>query len=416
MKKSVQNNSIQDDFLTISKSEIAENCLIKNISDTEHECHLFSGDNLSILEKLIASYEEKINFCYIDPPYNTGSNFIYGDTLKSRKDSIFGTHSKWMEFIKTRLLLSKVLLANDGIIAVSIDDYEQAYLKVVMDQVFGEENFIGTICVCRSNNGKRSRSSIATNHEYVLVYGKSSSSKVMGFKEVESSRYDKEDSHGKYTNDGLFRKKGDASRREDRPNMYFPLYYDILGNVYVEKHNDNLKEVYPVDSKGNEKRWLWGKDKAKRDSWKLYASKNGVIYVKNYFDSENRKYPKSLWIDNRYLTTKATNEIKEIYGDKIFETPKPIGLIEDLIECFCHKDGVILDFFAGTGTTAHAAKNLNHTRNYNLRTVLVEQSLTISENHIARINGFETTSDLTKKRLEVIKQRYHPSFSFSVFE
>ncbi len=376
-------------------------------------CVLYVGDNLHLMKKIADEFVGKVDLCYIDPPYNTGSKFIYEDQRVSQKDNIWGTHLGWMEFMRPRLETVNSLLAETGIIAISIDDYEQPYLRVLMDQIFGQENFISCIATCRSNNGKSARGNVATNHEYIVVYGKSKKSKIRGFLENDDASYDKTDTHGKYRIDGLFRKKGDASLRTDRPNMYFPLYFDRNGNVFTERLSDDLKEVFPVDSKGVERRWLWGKDKAREESWKLYASAKGVVYVKNYFDMSKRVKPKSLWIDNRYLTERATNEIKEIYGDKIFETPKPISLIEDLIESHTHEQALILDFFAGTGTTAHAAHNLNKRDKGKRKVILMEQDQTIKTDHLAFKHGFRKISDITKARLEWIANR-ESGFTFQV--
>lgn len=376
-----------------------------DIRNSQIDCALFVGDNLTVLSSITSVYESAINFCYIDPPYNTGSKFVYDDRRVSINHPIWGSHFDWMEFMRPRLELSRRLLADDGLIAVSIDDYEQPYLRILMDQIYGEENFISCIATCRSNNGKGAKGNIATNHEYIVVYGKSKSSKVRGLPDNAQDSYDKSDEHGNYRVDGLFRKKGDASLRSDRPNMFYPLYFDKTGKVYTEKLCDDFQEVFPIDSKGIERRWLWGKEKAHKESWKLYASAKGVIYVKNYSDASKRIKPKSLWVDNKYLTERATNEIKEIFGDKIFETPKPLSLIEDLIDSHSKDDALILDFFAGTGTTAHAAHNLNVKHGSNRKVLLIEQDYPINGEHIAFKNGYRFISDITKARLDWISSK-----------
>lgn len=384
----------------IENSETLKNNEIPDIRNTDDDCALCVGDNLPVLDRLSIQFSGSINFCYIDPPYNTGNKFIYDDRRYSSNDSVWGTHLAWMDFMRPRLELARTLLADDGIIAVSIDDYEQPYLRILLDQIFGETNFISCITTCRSNNGKGARGNIATNHEYIVVYSKSKSAKVRGLPDVDLESYNKFDEHGEYRIDGLFRKKGDASLRTDRPNMFYPLYFDELGRVYTENSIPGLKEVYPVDSQGIERRWLWGKEKATAESWKLYSSPNGVVYVKNYFDRSKRIKPKSLWVDNRYLTEKATNQIKEIFGSKVFETPKPVELLEDLIDSHTSENALILDFFAGTGTTAHAAFNLNKKDNGNRKTILVEQDASIDPSHVAYENGFRVISDITQARLD----------------
>lgn len=377
-----------------------------------HDCQLFCGDNLELLNHLTLTYDNQINLCYIDPPYNTKNKFIYNDSRTSKKTSWHGSHLPWMEFMLPRLILAKKLLKDIGIIAISIDDCEQPYLKILLDNIFGEENFIGNIVVSRSKNGNGGKKNIAINHEYIILYGKTTLASISGHLD-DMNKYTKKDTYGIYKIDGLFRKKGDASKKEDRPNMFYPLYYDKEGNVFTENPNHHLKTALPIDSHGIERRWLWGKDKASKESWKLFASENGTIYIKNYYTHNKKIKIRSLWDDNRYLTERATKEIKTIFGEKIFETPKPLGLIEDLVFSLSEKDSIIIDFFAGTGTTAHAVNNLNCNDGGYRKTILIEQKENIPNEHIAKKMGFTHISDITKKRLEYINN-INPTFSYSV--
>lgn len=371
---------------------------------SKNDCTFIKGDNLLALTALWKSKSSCVDFCYIDPPYNTGSNFIYSDRRKSDEGSMWGTHSQWMKFMLPRLVLMKAVLKDTGIAAISIDDYEYAQLRVLMDNVFGEDNHLGTLIVNRSKNGKGAKSHIAPNHEYVLIYGRSKRAKMRGLLEDQSAHYDKEDCHGKFKIDGLFRKKGDASKRSDRPNLYYPLFYNEKGEVFTENVTGKMPSVFPIDSKGIERRWLWGPEKAKAESWKLFASANGVIYVKNYHTLGKRLKVRSIWEKPSYLTDKATNEITTIFGEKIFETPKPLSLIEDLIDCCASENSVILDFFAGTGTTAHAANNLNQRDGGSRSVLLVEQSEAIPLGHVAIQYGYRLISDITEHRLKIISQ------------
>jgi adenine-specific DNA-methyltransferase len=316
-----------------------------------------------------------------------------------------------MGFMLPRLVFMRELLKDTGIAAISIDDYEYAQLKILMDQVFGADNHFGTLIVHRSKNGKGSKAHIAVSHEHVLIYGKTSKAKIVGLPELDTESYTKKDSYGRYKIDGLFRKKGEASKRTDRPNMFFPLYYDDQGNVFTENPTGKLREALPVDSKGGEKRWLWGIDKARADSWRLYASPQGVIYVKNYLTEEKRIKVRSLWDDPRYLTERATNEITEIYGEKVFETPKPLGLIEDLIKCCAPQSAVILDFFCGTATTAHAAYNVNKEDGGKRQVILVEHEAKIPHDHIAATQGFKDIAAIAEFRLHMLSES-DPSYRF----
>lgn len=372
---------------------------------------LIRGDNLNALQVISETRNNSINLCYIDPPYNTCNKFIYDDTRISDQQGAFGTHTAWMSFMLPRLVLAHQLLTEDGFICVSIDDNEQPYLRVLLDSIFGSSNFVGNIVVVRSKNGKGSSRNIAVNHEYLIVYGKSSKSQVIGLGD-DLSKYDKVDEYGRFKVDGLFRKKGDSSRREDRPNMFYPLFYNKDGHVFT-KHTEGLSTTYPIDSSGIERRWLWGAEKASKESWKLYASKNGVIYVKNYSSHDKKVKLRSVWDENSYLTERATKEIKDIFGEKIFETPKPLKLLEDIILSLCSKDSLILDFFAGSGTTAHAAHNLNIVDAGKRKVLLIEQDVTIPTTHVAYKKGFRYISDITSARLSHI-QSLHNNYTYEV--
>ena len=378
----------------------SSNNVSTSVNTGDKDCVLYKGDNEHVLDCLQTDHRGLVDFCYIDPPYNTRNSFIYDDRRVSNEPGAFGEHSAWMQFMLTRLVHAKRLLKETGIIAISIDDYEQPYLRVLLDNIFGGKCFLANIAVCRSKNGKGSNgNNVAVNHEYVLIYGKTDKAKILGMNDHDDNSYNKEDSYGKYKTDGLFRKKGDHSLREDRPNLFYPLYFDSHGNVFTEKKFENLNKIYPIDSKGVERRWLWSKDKAATDSWKLYASNGGTVYVKNYLNTEKRRKIRTLWSDNQYLTERATNEIKNIFGAKIFDTPKPLGLIQDLIFSCSENDALILDFFAGTGTTAHAAFNLNRLDDGSRKVILVEDSQKISEKHLAFKHGYRVISDITEKRL-----------------
>lgn len=375
---------------------------------------LFIGDNLIYLKELAIMSPEIVDMCYIDPPYNTGSKFLYEDNRKSEVRGMFGTHSAWMSFMLPRLVAAREILKETGIISISIDDYEQAYLKILMDRIFGEDNFIGSIVVCRSKNGKGSKKNLATNHEYLLIYGKSKQAGLRG--QSDETDYNKQDEFGQYRVDGLFRKKGEASLRTDRPNMFYPLYFNpSSGKVSIEAVK-GWNTAYPIDSKGIERRWLWGLDTARERAWQLYASKNGVVYVKNYAgndEAEKRTKVRTLWIDTDFYTEKGTNEIKNIFGSKVFDTPKPIEYIKKIIDVCSNGNAVILDFFAGSGTTAQAAAALNRTDKGTRKCILMESDCEIPPKHIARDSGFQRISDITQERLKIIKSE-EDSFEFKI--
>ena len=388
---------------------------LKNLSPLDStSSSIYIGDNLTYLQGLSKTSPKTIDFCYIDPPYNTGNKIIYHDNRKSVSSDIFGLHNEWMSFLLPRLFHAHKMLKDTGIIAISIDDYEFAHLKILMDKIFGEDNFIGNIVVCRSKNGKGSKRNIASAHEYLLVYGKSDMAELSGQPD-DKSLYDKVDCFGEYRIDGMFRKKGDSNLRTDRPNMFYPLYFNpSTGEVQVEPEL-GLKTVYPIDSKGIERRWLWSKETARERSWELFASKNGVVYVKNYSSSHKRIKVRTLWNDSSFYTERATNEITKIFGSKVFDTPKALNYIMSIINCMAKPDALILDFFAGSGTTAHAAAVLNSLDGGSRKTILMESNHPITKTHIAYKSGFRKISDITISRLNYVSDNF-PDFKYKKIE
>ena len=397
-----------EDFSFLSEARYNDILPLSNSPNVQNT--LLRGDNLDALLGLYCM-GVRAKAIYIDPPYNTGKSFIYNDKFNG-VDGAFGHQSAWMNFMLPRLLLACELLEPTGVIFVSIDDNAQAYLRVLLDRILGFDNFIAQFVVVRSKNGRGSSKNVALSHEYVFAYGKTDDVAFRGRMEVggEEEKYDKEDEYGRYYCPGMFRKKGDDSLREARPNMYFPLYYTDEGKVYLEPA-EGRKEVYPKDSKGVERRWLWGRETTQERSHKLFASRNGTIYVKKYYDKGKRSKVRSIFNSPAYYTEAATKEIKEIYGAKVFETPKPVKLIHDLLDLVDMEDGdIVLDFFAGTGTTAESVSLLNQQDYVKRKTILVETNAQIPRSHIAYKHGYRKISDLTYTRLNYIYKKNQSSF------
>lgn len=382
-----------------------------------------SGDNLDGLKHLLKSYSGKIKCIYIDPPYNTGTDgFVYNDRFNFTSESLAeklsiseekavrildltrrgsASHSAWLMFMYPRLVLARDLLSENGIIFISVDDNEQANLKLICDDVFGEENFIENAVVRRSINGMGDKKGFATNHEYLLCYQKSNLGTFFGLSPNQEyiDTFDKEDKYGKYKVDGILMKKGQGSRREDSPTLYFPLYYNPdNGEVFLEP-DYNLKERYPKKSDGSDGRWTWGKKKIKEEAYKLYASPGGTIYIKDYLTEDRRMRIKSILNDGDYITNKATNEIKDIFGKKLFDTPKPIKLIKDVIDISTSEDDIILDFFSGSATTAHAVMELNSEESKKRQYVMIQLPEVIESGNPASLSGYETIDQIGMDRI-----------------
>lgn len=334
-----------------------------------------SGDNLDALKHLLKSYMGKIKCIYIDPPYNTGTDgFIYNDNFTftieeiSNKLSITedqarrildltkrgsASHSAWLMFMYPRLLLARDLLCSDGAIFISIDDHEQANLKLICDEIFGEEKCLG--CICRSTGQTTGQDSdgLGSSFDYAFVYGKNPDLDITGLplNDHDLKRFNEEDDYGKYALDQL-RKTGSNDRREDRPKMYYPIK-DPDGN-----------DVYPIATAGYESRWRVEKktfDQLVDEDlivWKKTIRNEKEVwwpYVKYYAEGRSKR-PSPLWTDldgNK----KATRELRVLFdNEKVFDYVKPVGLLKKIIQIApnLEEGDIILDFFSGSATTAHA--------------------------------------------------------------
>ena len=397
-----------------------------NFDTTENV--FIEGENLEVLKVLQKSYYGKVKVVCIDPPYNTGNDsFIYPDSFKESreeyqkrvgekdeegflmKEGFFRKnsrdsghyHSNWLSMMYPRLFLAKNLLRDDGVIFVHIDDNEVHNLRMLMNEIFGEENFIAELITVKSKNGIGDKKGFATNQDYIITYQKNDTSDFAGetLSQEEINDYNKEDDYGKYKIDGLLRKKGEASSRKDRPNMYYPLYFNPkTGEVKIE---DTLgfEVVYPKKEDGTDGRWVWGIENCKENTFKLFAGSKGTIYIKNYLTENKRKKTRSLLDKPEYLNDRATNETKEVFGFKAFSTPKPVKLISTLIENVCGNNDIILDFFGGSGTTAQAVLELNKEDGGNRKFILVQLPEPCDEESEAFKAGYKTVADISKERI-----------------
>ncbi|MEY8336518.1 DNA methyltransferase [Lachnospiraceae bacterium 62-35] len=311
---------------------------------------LIEGDNLASLKILQKTHKGKIDLIYIDPPYNTGSrDFIYNDTYVNVNDGF--KHSKWLSFISKRLAISKNLMSSRGLIFISIDDNEVAQLKLLCDEIFGNDNFRGQIVRGTGTPTGQGNSIISNEIDYILVYAKSAEAIFNGlpFDEESSKIYNLSDKYGRYLNRPL-RKTGGEDRRQDRPSMYFPITAP------------DGTQIYPIAPSGYESRWRCQEStyqqlvKDHRIEWK--RDKSGwKVYQKFYLEGRT-KQPGNLWT-NIEGNKKATITIKDLFGKNIFSFPKPVELIYRIAQISSSSDSIILDYFAGSGTTAQAVMKLN---------------------------------------------------------
>lgn len=375
---------------------------------------LVEGDNLEVLKLLQKSYSNKIKMIYIDPPYNTGKDFVYKDNYQDslsnyleiigQKDSEGKTtttntdndgryHSNWLNMMYPRLKLARNLMTDDGVIFISIDDNEQANLKKVCDEVFGEENFIVNNIWKKKQGGGNDSNYFVNEHEYLLVYAKNSNLLEIFLDKnykLDDALYPFNDENGEY---GLITLDKSSIRYSDS------LVYEITDN----KGN----KYFPRIVKGKQSCWRWGKDKVKNEFDKLIF-KNGKVYTK-YYRPEGVK-PKSLLVDSNYGRTESGNDdIKKVFNNlNPFSYPKPISLINHVLSISTCLDNLVLDFFSGSGTTAHAVMALNAEDGGNRKCISVQLPEPTDEKSEAFKAGYHTISEITKERIrragELVKE------------
>ena len=354
---------------------------------------LIEGDNLASLKLLEKTHKDKIDLIYIDPPYNTGNkDFIYSDIFVDSLDSF--KHSKWLSFMKKRLLIARRLLSRKGIIFISIDDNEVAQLKLLCDEIFGNDNFRGQIVRGTGTPTGQGNAILSNEIDYILVYAKTEQAIFNGlpFNSEDAKIYNLEDEYGKYLVRPL-RKTGGEDRREDRPSMYYPVtapdgtqIYPIAPLGYESRRRCQEKTYKQLI---DDHRIEWKQDKT---GWK--------VYQKFYLDGRTKQVG-NLWIDIEG-NKKATITMRNIFGENIFSFPKPVELIYRIAQIASYKNSCILDFFAGSGTTGHAVMKLNAEDGGNRKFILC----TNNENNICR--------DVTYERIKRVidKEGYAASLKY----
>lgn len=314
---------------------------------------VIKGNNIIAITSLLKRYEGRIKCIYIDPPYNTRSDantFAYNNTFN---------HSTWLTFMKNRLEIAKRLLSDDGIIYIDIDHYELFYLGTLADEIFGYENRLGVLAVVHNLKG-RYNEFFSIAHENKLVYAKNANNAtIKSYIYDNSDNFPYEDSISKYKLVALQR-TGNGSLREERPKLFYPIYYNPVDNDISTNEKDGYVKILPIDSDGIERRWRWGKAKVESD-WKteivVKKVKNDYkIYTKIRIKGDR---PKTLWNRPEYSSTTATNELTNLVARNVFTYPKAVELVIDSLQIATEEDSIVLDFFAGSGTTGQAVLELN---------------------------------------------------------
>ena len=370
-----------------------------NAADTQNI--IIEGENLEVLKLLSGSYREKIKCIYIDPPYNTGKDFVYSDNftqdrkayweetgvvengikIDTNTESDGRYHSNWLNMMFSRLLIARQLLREDGVIFMSIDDNEVHHLRKLGDEIFGEENFITNICV-KSRASISNDKIISQNHNYIVVFAKNYD---LIFDEREQfgidqdlSGFDKEDEKGKYK---LVPVSAPGGSYKGNP------YYDFKGiEGYFRFSKEKMHRMYDEG---------------------LVVINGRTIQQKYYLENalKSRKTD-STWWDNGFLTSNATSKLNEIFSNEVFTNPKPLGLVKKVISLWCREpNDLILDFFGGSGTTAQAVTELNKEDGGSRKYILVQLPEATDEKSEAYKAGYKKISDITIARNERVLQQ-----------
>ena len=373
------------------------------------------GDNLDVLKILRENYLGKVKMIYIDPPYNTGNDFVYNDDFSQTSSEYIAEsgqfdsegnrlvlntesngrfHTDWLNMIYPRLKVAKDLLSDDGVIFISIDDNEVANLKKLCDEIFGESNFL--TCVTRATGTPTGGGfdGLVNELDYMLIYSRNiNMARINGMpmSEQDAQIYDLIDDRGRYLIRSL-RRTGGEDRREDRPTMFFSL------------QAPDGTQVFPIGPTGYESRWICSPAKAKELmeqgllAWKRNKEGQWQVYQKFYLENRT-KAPGNLWNDVEG-NKKVTRDIRDIFDTmKVFDFPKPLGFLKKCLTIGSSDDSIILDFFSGSATTAHAVMKLNAEDGGNRKYIMVQLPEVTEEKSEAYKAGYKNICEIGKERI-----------------
>lgn len=374
----------------------------------DSENMLISGDNLEVLKSLISSHKEKVKMIYIDPPYNTGKNFAYSDKFSYSDEqlkSIFNcsledvknirkrysknelSHSAWLTFMYPRLYLARELLKDDGMIFISIDDNEQAQLKLLCDEVFGEENFVASFIWNKKNSAKGvpPKNMVVNTHEYIMCFAKSQNSKLCG----------------------KLRQKTGFQNKDNDPRGAWR-----LSNIKstIERDKERFSIIDPKTGRTFENFWAFSKESLERmikeDRIVFPKSSNGLPKQKEFFNKFKNPYiPIQSYLGLFDPQVKVEKDVSSLISSKVFLYRKPLELIKEIISQSDSNNEIFMDFFSGTGTTAHAIFQLNSEDSGNRKFICVQLPENLDEKSETYKVGFKNIFEITKARIELAAKK-----------
>lgn len=365
--------------------------------DTKLTHKLIIGDNYDALLNLLVEYKNKIDVIYIDPPYGKDSMGEFANT--NYNNAI--TRDNLLSMLYPRLFLAKRILNDEGIIFCSIDDRNHAYVKCLFDEIFGENNYVASVPrkTGAGNAAARNNAKLRKPFDYLMIYKNQDTllkKKIVGEKE-----YKYEDHLGSYKLD-QFQASGSDSTRNARPNLYYPIYLSSDGKLYTEEQHDTIKIILPKKIHGEDGRWMWNKEKFDQDSNDYIYCDGEFLYRKTYYEEEkdqNVYQVEKAWLaDSKYRNSVGTTQLNEILNSEkvLFNNPKPIDLMKWCINLHPKKDAIVLDFFAGSGSTGHSVLQLNKEDKGNRQFILC------TNNEMTDMNPNGIAYDVTSKRLKRI--------------
>lgn len=425
---------------------------------------MIEGDNLEVLKLLQKSYAGKVKLIYIDPPYNTGKDFVYPDNFQdniknyqeitgqieggqkvtSNTESSGRFHTDWLNMMYPRLKLAWNVLSNQGLLIASIDEREVQHLRIVANELFGEESFVADVTVVTNLKGRNDKKHIATCHEHIVIYAKQGfASYGLPLTDEQKAAYKHIDENGRKFALRDLRKRGGPDKREDRPNMYFPLYWNAsTGRVSLEKCSKEDLEIFPVRGDGSDGRWRWGIDRVRACLTWMHPKKgrNGRLDVEHrvYLDPSvscgttledeedeeeddcgeediifRTSKPKSIWIGPQFSSDSGKRSLKEFLPGDSFSFPKSVELLRQCVQLGVGNGELAIDLFAGSGTLGQAVMAQNAADGLRRRYCLVQLPEPLDkvkkEQRAAAlfcesINRPSNLAELTKERLRRVSR------------
>ncbi|MCZ0937949.1 MAG: site-specific DNA-methyltransferase [Caldilineaceae bacterium] len=409
------------------------------------------GDNLEALKLLQETYLGKVKMIYIDPPYNTGNDFLFRDDFRQRTaDHLVKSgqiddagnrlvantqangrfHSDWLSMMYPRLKLAPNLLSDDGALFISIDDNESANLIKLGQEIFGDENFIAQIAVQVNPRGRHLDRFIARTHESIVIFVKDALN-PRALHQLEKgdrmvAEYDREDENGRYRLLGL-RNRNQAFNPVTRPNLYYPLYVDDQdGSVSPDKTDDYSEEVWPHAPDGVQTCWTWGGARVRERRHLLLAERVGDgfrIFRKDYLRRDDgqaaKTKSKSLWTEKEYSNDHGRESVKRLFGQPVMDFPKSPDLMARLVRMGSHSDSIILDFFSGSAAMAHGVMAVNAEDGGTRQFFMVQLPVPVPDESPAAKAGLSNIAEIGKERIrragqEVLGEQSNQDSGFRV--